>query len=98
MITEIKCYVAHCDTCKGEPESGDGYVPHFSSPKEFEADRYEWTVWQDKDWCEYCGPPVCVCRHLFGEHDYGEAPCQQADCSCSEYSPQEKAASGQASG
>ena len=92
MITQTKCYVASCDTCGAEPESADGYIPHFANPQEFKADEYEWTIWQDKTWCEDCGASVCMCGHLFGEHDYGEAPCENESaegCPCQAYAPDE---------
>jgi len=92
VITETRCYVASCDSCGAEPESADGYIPHFASPEEFEANEYEWTIWQDKTWCEDCGASVCMCGHLFGEHDYGEAPCENESaegCPCQAYAPDE---------
>ena len=90
MITEIKCYMVTCDTCGEKPDAID-YIPHFDSPKDFEADQYDWTAWKDKDWCESCGPPFCTCEHTYIGHDYGEGPCDDDDgCSCTNYEPEKK--------
>jgi len=78
------CYLAECDECGNNFEHD--YVPHFDNSaeaKEMVRDC-EGVVYGDHVWCELHVPP-CTCGHLFGEHDYGDGPCE--DCPCDSYTP-----------
>ena len=89
-VKKQTCYTAHCDECDEVVENADGFTPHYNTEGEALSDvtDADWWVWEGHVWCPNCLPP-CVCGHLFGEHDYGEAPCEPfgADCSCQNYSP-----------
>ena len=78
------CYVATCDICKEDFE--DDYLPHFHSVTEAREhiETYDGAVFGDHVWCQDCIPP-CSCGHLFGEHNHGDAPCE--DCACEGYVP-----------
>jgi len=83
-ITTVVCYVATCDTC-GNNFEGD-YILHGATEQEIRehVETFNGAVFGDHVWCEDCTPP-CTCGHLFGEHDYGDAPCE--DCACEGYTP-----------
>lgn len=78
------CYVAYCDGC-GKTDEED-YIPHYDTEGEAleGLSDGDWFIWQGHIWCCSC-VPYCRCGHLFGDHDYGGAACE--DCSCEEYNP-----------
>ena len=85
MFKKLDCTVIVCDNCNQEIENMDGFTLHFPAELEGEAEEdaqnADWWVWEGQHWCESCGIPPCTgCGHMFGDHDMGEAPCE--DCSC----------------
>ena len=86
MITEQRCYIVTCDTC-GEGLDAMDYIPHFDTPKEFEADIYGWMVWKDKAWCSGCMPTLCWCTCRYDGHAYGGGACEESWCPCQRYTP-----------
>ncbi len=95
MLKKLECFVLACDGCGEEPEHGDGYVPHYPAELKGEAEAQvqdcDWTVWNGRHWCLDCRPACSTCGHLFGEHDYGEAPCMEEDsCTCQAFTVEEQ--------
>jgi hypothetical protein len=81
-LEKTACLVARCDVCRTIQEHD--YIPHYASESEAHEglENDEWQMWEGHIWCYNCDPP-CACGHGFGDHDFGEAPCQ--DCSCQGY-------------
>ncbi len=81
-LREHKCYVIVCDVCKNTHE-GDGAIPHFYSIAE--AQEYmemfdcEYQAYKGVMWCWGCSP-TCLCGHMFGEHEFGDEPCEECEC------------------
>lgn len=86
-IQVSNCHHVRCDTCKKDVENGDGFTFHYPDEglAEEDAQNADWTVWNGHHWCDSCGAPNCTCSHMFGEHDYGEAECQEEDCDCKQF-------------
>ena len=84
-VKKRTCYVVYCDVCDEHIEHD--YTPHWDTEGEALSDATDgdWWVWEGHVWCPNCLPPCVYCGHLFGDHDYGEAPC--VECSCPRYSP-----------
>ena len=90
-LTEVKCFLISCDTCKKDIENMNGISLHHETQEDAEEDAREedWTVWNEYYWCDSCNPPDCTCGHLYtADHDYGEASCQEEECDCQEYKPE----------
>lgn len=89
-LQKSECYTITCDVCGEDLQAGDGYIPHYPTENEArgEASEMDWVVWEEHYWCDRgtC-LPNCVCGHLFGEHEYGEHPCQETDCTCQGFQP-----------
>ena len=95
MLKKIECVHVVCDGCGEDCENGDGYATHFPAELEGEAEEEaqnaDWIVWDGHHWCEGCRPLCSTCGHLFGEHDYGEAPCEEEEaCTCQAFTVKDK--------
>ncbi len=88
-VIKTECYSVECDGCQIDLAVTD-HVPHFRTELEAveEAETFDWVVWKGLIWCERCELP-CACGHTFHNHDYGEGPCEDEDCDCKEYGPEE---------
>jgi len=83
-----ECIIVICNVCGGVDDCTE-FVPHWDT----EADALEhldffetgWTTWKDTHWCPNCNPPCSNCGDYFGDHEYGEEPCNNNPCECEGY-------------